>query len=70
MLVLQLAMYEGVRCELPDGRTIRVSLQRVKGAGVVRIGFEGPRDVRFVREELTGVARTRHALREREEGGV
>lgn len=66
MLVLQLAMYEGVQCELPDGRTIRVSLQRVKSADVVRIGFEGPSDVRFMREELSAVARTRYAMRKRE----
>ena len=51
MLILTRKLQEGVTVLLPDGRRLRVCLVTVD-RGKARLGFEGPPDVKFFRDEL------------------
>jgi len=51
VLILTRKIQEGVTALLPDGRRIRVVLVDMD-RGKVRLGFDGPPDVKFFRDEL------------------
>lgn len=51
-LILTRMPEEYVLATLPDGRSIRIGVERVSGRGVT-LSFEAPPDIVIVREELS-----------------
>ena len=53
MLVLSRRVGETIELKWPDGRTVVVSLVKVKGTTTARIGIEAGPDCRILRSELS-----------------
>lgn len=53
MLVLSRKLREGVVIVTPDGTRIRVSVADID-RNKIRLGFEAPKDVMILRDELVG----------------
>lgn len=51
MLVLARSLNESITIQLPDGRSVKVTLARAWRDGA-RIGIDAPRDVKVLRTEL------------------
>lgn len=53
MLILNRHIEESVEARLPDGNSILITFVGFRPDGSIKLGFEGPSKVEFIRSELS-----------------